>query len=100
MAAMSLIHKATLLLDMKGDVDRAISVLREAIDHADLVGQKSLSGEARVFLAQVLREKQGGMADFEVETLLRKAVEIANELEGEPDLYPWKNLASKLLELN
>lgn len=82
MNAAQLIHKAALLMDLKGDVDKASMALRSAIEAADAAADGCAGVEARVFLADVL-VTSGESAT--VRALLDEALRLADQV-AERDL--------------
>ncbi len=83
MSVQDKIRKATLLLDLKGDVPRAEALLRKAVaeahSHGDYVGWV----QAGVFLGELLVELERDGEAFE---LLRQVVDSPVPAMVEPDL--------------
>lgn len=77
MKAAQLIHKAALLMDLKGDVEKASAALRSAIEAADAAAEVCAGIEARVFLADVL-VTTGQSAT--VRALLDEALRLADQV--------------------
>lgn len=77
MKAAQLIHKAALLMDLKGDVEKASVALRSAIEAADATADGCAGVEARVFLADVMvTTGQSGP----VRALLDEALRLAEQV--------------------
>ncbi len=84
MKAQQLIHKAALVLDLRGDAVKAEECLRAALEQAEDQGPIEVAIQAAVFLGELLcdlgRHAEG-------RPLLRRALESGTSTDSEADLY-------------
>ncbi len=83
MTAEQLIHKATLVLDLRGDTEKAEDCLRQALRQAEEKGPTRVAVQAAVFLGELLIELDRG---DEGRPLLERALELGATPDFEPDL--------------